>query len=146
MPNASHLRRLCALGVWLAAALVFARVTGHGQEKGEKVPEGNAALPKEGIANKGVPQAQDDEFSFHDTWLGVRLAASMQMLAVPHPIAVFGPRLAAAENPLTWPDWQFTLDSPLPLSLTLLKDLKDKTPVPNIMQRPLSDLKPDERA
>jgi hypothetical protein len=146
MRNASRLRASCVLGAWLAAALLLPRLAGHAQEKGDKVPEGNAVLPKDGVAKQGVPQGNEKDFGFEETWNGVRVTAALQMIAVPNPIAVVGTRLAAAENPLTWPDWELTLDSPLPLSWDLLKELKDKTPVPNITQRPLSDLKPDELA
>jgi hypothetical protein len=150
MMNASRLRRSCVLAAWLGAALVFTSLAGHAQEKGDKdleVPaQPNGGLPKAGVAKQGLPQGKGDEFGFQETWTGARISASLQMIAVPNPISVLVTRLAAAENPLTWPEWELTLDSPLPLSWRLLKQIKDKTPFPNLTQRPLSDLKPEDRA
>jgi hypothetical protein len=143
MPYPLRLRSSIVVGVWLLTALVASA-----QDKAPR-PPGNEddGLPKEGFAEKGLPAVgPNDQFGFQHTWEGVRLCAALQMIAAANPVGVVGVRLAAAENPLTWPDWELTLERPLPLSANLLDAIKDSTPVPSLTMRPLSDLKPDERA
>jgi hypothetical protein len=143
MPFPSRLRGSVVVGAWLLTALAASA-----QDKGPEAPgKGNEGLPKEGFADKGLPPAgPNGQFGFQDTWEGVRLCAAMQMVATANPVGVVAVRLAAAENPLTWPDWELTLERPLPLSAHLLDAIKDSTPVPSLENRPLSDLRPDERA
>jgi hypothetical protein len=170
MLNESRLRGL-VVGAWVLAALLAFGAIGVAQDKdkirpqiglkdekpkfahkdksddkGEQVP-GKDGLPKQGPEDKPLPPpAANDDFGYLQSWTGVRIGAALQVLAVPNAVSPVMARMAAAENPLTWPDWELTLTSPLPLSEHLLRDLKDSTPVPNLTNRPLSDLKPDERA
>lgn len=143
MPYLSRMRSSIVVGAWLLTALITSA-----QDKAPKPPEKvNDGLPKEGFADKALPPAGlNAPFGFQDTWEGVRLCAALQMVATANPIGAVAVRLAAAENPLTWPDWELTLDRPLPLAAHLLDKIRDGTPVPSLTMRPLSDLKPDELA
>jgi hypothetical protein len=93
-----------------------------------------------GSAGAGQPKEADDPkkdplpvFPFVETPMGIRIGAAMQLFATPNPIVLAANRLAATTGnmaPLLSPEWDLTLEAPLPLPHRLLADLHDGTPVP----------------
>jgi hypothetical protein len=89
---------------------------------------------------------KEEEFSYLQTWEGVRIGAALQMIATPNPVAALLIRRIAADCPLLWPDWELPIDAPLPLSRELLGLLKDGTAVPNLRGKDPREWTAEERA
>jgi hypothetical protein len=133
MRNRARLRRSILLGacVWVFC-LVFA-LAGTAQEKGQQ----DGAKPDK------------DAFGFAQSQTGMRISAAMQVFAAPNPVVLAANRImavASAETgPVLFPEWDLTIDAPLPLSEKALSLLRDDTPIPNKAKH-VWELTPDERA
>jgi hypothetical protein len=68
---------------------------------------------------------------FWESSRGLRVAAAAKMIVTRDPLMVAAIRLAASDQAILWPEWQFIADSALPLSEDLLKKIKDDTSVPD---------------
>jgi hypothetical protein len=62
---------------------------------------------------------------------GFRVDAAVRLILARYPYTIAAVRLAASEQPLLWPEWQFITDVALPLPAHLLKATKDNTALPD---------------
>jgi hypothetical protein len=146
-----RLRGSAIVRAGVLGAVLSVAGAGFAQEKGDKGPEVHGAA-KEGLPAKGLQgePVKEPEYGFLQSPAGIRISASLQMMAIPNPIAALGVRLAAASGevgPLLWPEWEVALDAPPPLPFKYLADLQDGTPIPqNLAQKDPKAWTPDERA
>ena len=148
MRNATRVGRSICVAGWAFAALLAFGFAGVAQEKGNP----KDALPKEGVGQQdAVLPGNQPQVGFFEFGQGIRISAAMQMIAIPNPIVVAINRVAAARHgetgPLLFPEWDLTLDAPLPLTTKWLHEIQDGTPIPNMaVPIPWHERKVEERA
>ncbi len=76
--------------------------------------------------------AQEAEpLKYWETHDGFFMNAAANLVLARNPYVIAARRLAASENPLLWPEWQFITDEALPLPDFYLREIKDLTPTPD---------------
>jgi hypothetical protein len=119
------------LSACLLGAALSASVSPLGAQ--EAVPD----KPRPGLdTQEPAPQAEGAAMKFWESFQGLRVNLSANLVSLGQPYSIAALRLTAgdSENPLSTmlgTEWQFVLDEALPLPEYLLKEIKDGTPQPD---------------